>query len=986
MSIKKRKVVVACLLSFVSFLFFAFSCFIFSPLKVEASEQVADGYTYHSTLYYDVENPYNDVGAENAYAYQCYVSLNFQLPYKPALFIHNGKIVRDKAINENLLKMYFAQNEKNSTSFQNILKVSKEYLAISNQLKFSGLMTDIGSIASKSLGTITSTYLMGGASTLDAITEIVGKQTVKELSAHLIDIAQIITDTQLNYFYLTAIEIETELNKLNKITDFSSFENCENYFNCAENLYRLVGRIKELTAAISADLEKADSFFEVLSGFIKDVGKGFVGSFAEYIISYDKFAQAQKANPEHFAKIINFAAKLAKCEKSVGAIGEVIVSAIETGIGDLFNLTKAYNAYYSVVTHKKLLESANGIALGENPTIETEEPDSSDSQVPETSKVTLADLQAKFPHGKYWNHTVGGKNNPDGYTSTPCKHHTGKVPCSHNACKGDGGCCYYGQCGCNSYGSAIQCSGFAFKLGFDAFGKNPKTWTKVYNLNNLKAGDIIRYGNHSIFVTAVNGNTITFGDCNYEGTCKIRWNQTISKSTVSAKLSHVYSAPVTLDGDSSKNYIATDFNPTIKNGVYALKSAHKSGNMLNVYDGSNSCVDGTKLTTWSKDGTSEQKFYFEHVSAGKYLIYAVCSGKSGSVYKKVVDVNVGSNGVVDLGDGFDVWSRDTSWNNCQLFYIVSVGDGKYVIELASKPNAVLATKNATEAAKNGGAITLRNYSSITTQQWCFYDESGSVQVDPSIDSSDETTTKTYCAGNYKVSESAGLNIRAGASTSYKKLDALKNNTSITVVQVDGNWGKIIHDGTTGWICLDYTTFVSPIISSIFVKTMPVKTEYTIGETLDTTSLEVGVNYSDGTTKTLIEGFVCEPMNFDSVGIKTIAVSYNDFTTSFDVNVVGIENEEQTSSEEDVISSDAVGDSSVDSAELTSSEQGDVSEDSAIQSSNDVVTNDEDNKETTGVSNMDELSGCNATMFNGCTVLCILLVGTMCGYRFKKKEM
>ena len=66
----------------------------------------------------------------------------------------------------------------------------------------------------------------------------------------------------------------------------------------------------------------------------------------------------------------------------------------------------------------------------------------------EAATMTLAQLQAKFPDGKYWNHAVGGANAPDNYTSSPCKHHSSN-------------CDYYGKCGCNSFSNASQCHGFA---------------------------------------------------------------------------------------------------------------------------------------------------------------------------------------------------------------------------------------------------------------------------------------------------------------------------------------------------------------------------------------------------------------------------------------------------------------------------------------------------------------------------------------------
>ena len=145
--------------------------------------------------------------------------------------------------------------------------------------------------------------------------------------------------------------------------------------------------------------------------------------------------------------------------------------------------------------------------------------------------VTLQQLQSKYPHGKYWN---GG--NANSYTSNPCTHH--------------GNCSYSGSCGCNSFkGHAIQCMGFAYQLAYLVYGGDPyvdwKSNKNVSALDSLKAGDVVRYKNngHSIFVTGVSGNTVTYADCNSDGHCKIRWNQTIQKSELRASFSYVDPAP-----------------------------------------------------------------------------------------------------------------------------------------------------------------------------------------------------------------------------------------------------------------------------------------------------------------------------------------------------------------------------------------------------------------------------------------------------------
>lgn len=160
-----------------------------------------------------------------------------------------------------------------------------------------------------------------------------------------------------------------------------------------------------------------------------------------------------------------------------------------------------------------------------------------DPEPPEDGE-TLAKLKKKFPHGKYWNHVGMSGNNQDGYTNSPCPSHDTTATC-------------------NSYnGISSQCLGFAHKCGYDFSGSDPASeWDKVENvsaLDSLKPGDIVRYYSkpstmHAIFVTAVSGDTVTFGDCN--GTsqrCQIRWDATITKQKLSSNFIYVLRAPVTL--------------------------------------------------------------------------------------------------------------------------------------------------------------------------------------------------------------------------------------------------------------------------------------------------------------------------------------------------------------------------------------------------------------------------------------------------------
>lgn len=94
---------------------------------------------------------------------------------------------------------------------------------------------------------------------------------------------------------------------------------------------------------------------------------------------------------------------------------------------------------------------------------------------------------------------------------------------------------------------AWQCHGFACMLADKLTDTDPYTWSRVNHFNSLKAGDIIRFTRpHSILVTNVSGDTVTYVDCNWVAANTVRWDQTIQKSQLTSKfgnLSAVWVSP-----------------------------------------------------------------------------------------------------------------------------------------------------------------------------------------------------------------------------------------------------------------------------------------------------------------------------------------------------------------------------------------------------------------------------------------------------------
>ena len=83
------------------------------------------------------------------------------------------------------------------------------------------------------------------------------------------------------------------------------------------------------------------------------------------------------------------------------------------------------------------------------------------------------------------------------------------------------------------------------------------------------------------------------------------------------------------------------------------------------------------------------------------------------------------------------------------------------------------------------------------------------------------------------------------------------------------------------------------ITKIEVVTGPDKTQYTTGESLDTTGMKISATSPKG-TEILTEGFVCDPVRLQKEGTQVINVSYGGKTTSFTVEVKKADHEHRWS--------------------------------------------------------------------------------------------
>ena len=228
----------------------------------------------------------------------------------------------------------------------------------------------------------------------------------------------------------------------------------------------------------------------------------------------------------------------------------------------------------------------------------------------------IATEKEKYPetyNGKqcYWN----GKN-IESYTTTPCVHssltHTGDM-------------CLFFTPKSNVFDERYrtiderdnynlpqtygQCAGFAEKLFEDIYDKGPRIrrqvkqgyYTTVDGTTETsvkyipQAGDVIRFGSHSIFITSVNTSTgvVKFAQCNdpknnTEGTCAIDWDATTyAGTTINVKYLQDHAAyfeRATIAGDLNLDGNVNAKDCTIfENTIYAGKDTFNDS-ILNAYD------------------------------------------------------------------------------------------------------------------------------------------------------------------------------------------------------------------------------------------------------------------------------------------------------------------------------------------------------------------------------------------------------------------
>ena len=528
------------------------------------------------------------------------------------------------------------------------------------------------------------------------------------------------------------------------------------------------------------------------------------------------------------------------------------------------------------------------------------------------AQMTLAEMQKKYPHGKYWN----GKN-PESYTSTPCTHHVNQ-------------CTYDGSCGCATYKNyAIQCMGFAFQLAYTAYGGEPYIeWEVDYNattaLKNLKPGDIIRYNynGHSAFVYGISGDTVTFADCNYQNNCVIRWGGTITKTKLKESFTSVAKAPYSL-AENHKHSYTTSYDSTHPHNEY--KKCKSCG--YSYYTGQQK-----SLSNCSSCNSNSAE-----VMVHPLPIKAIpLSGKTTTVYSAVNGAaksqKIGGDGICYIRELYD-----NGW--CKIDYTDTKGasqsgyikSNELLADPTYRPFRITATEKVLTYARGDMKEEIGYTVAGDTSYLVGYNDKAAQILYPISDGGHRaawihldklsssftpiwkvnTLTVFYNVGggvinSQKFKAQNGMVYSLSSNEKFADLWTFNTNKEQGLANPEdfgltregykfGGWSDTptgektfdpnnrqllptdINPSLKGNSC--YTVLYAiwepdtPEVIALSIVTRPQKVVYALGEALNTNGLCLKVQYADGTVQNVTKGFTTGPFINNSVGNKILAVGY-----------------------------------------------------------------------------------------------------------------
>ena len=395
-----------------------------------------------------------------------------------------------------------------------------------------------------------------------------------------------------------------------------------------------------------------------------------------------------------------------------------------------------------------------------------------------------------------------------------------------------------------------ECHGYARWLSFYIWGTDfangaGKGWVR-YNstatttaIDKLVPGDVLRYrtsatknSNHSIFVTAIVGDTVYFTDCNIDGASTIKWNRSTTKANLEAHLKMELAERDYVE----YGYIAHFTENTLsENGILHL-SYNANGGKLNLPTQtitSYTVSDPKGINMRSGAGTS-----FNKVAAlPKGTVFTVTETKTDA-------------------KGTYLWGK-TTYNSVTGWCVISE-NWTTKTEIKIPPDYTLS---------NDESIIKTSDNTPFVQDFLFGVEYK------------EGLARPESFGHQRE----GYQFLGWSAVRNGEI-ILNPNNPFTPAVLFPNGNKEINSATLYAVWKSNTAVT---LKGIEISALPTKTHYRLSTPFNQNGLKIALKYSDNTEKIITEGFNISGFDSSAAGEKTITVAYEGRVATFTVLVVNL---------------------------------------------------------------------------------------------------
>lgn len=149
-------------------------------------------------------------------------------------------------------------------------------------------------------------------------------------------------------------------------------------------------------------------------------------------------------------------------------------------------------------------------------------------------------------------------------------------------------------------------------------------------------------------------------------------------------------------------------------------------------------------------------------------------------------------------------------------------------------------------------------------------------------------TGTMSNSSHTYDTAKALTANTFTRTGYTFLGWSTSASATTATYTDKQSVKNLTASNGGTVTLYAVWKQNPVtVSSISIVSLPSKTTYTVGETFSLNGISIKVNMSDGTSKTVTNGFTVSSPDMSTAGTKTVTVTYEGKTETFNITVKAV---------------------------------------------------------------------------------------------------